>query len=136
MKKKTKASKTTRSPAEAAAGVATVVLRRAQAARKRKRKRWRRRRRTERQPTAVGCSPRTTRGGDDQGGAIELCRRGKTLESFSKPRIPLDKIVFRAQGGPKNENIKFKGLRPPAAGPQKNEGMRLRGYEATRLSLW
>ena len=29
-----------------------------------------------------------------------------------------------------------KGLCPPAAGPQKNEGMMLRGYEATRLSLW
>ena len=30
----------------------------------------------------------------------------------------------------------FKGLRPPAADPQKNEGMMLRDYEATRLSLW
>ena len=30
----------------------------------------------------------------------------------------------------------FKGLRPPAADPQKNEGMMVRGYDATRLLLW
>ena len=38
--------------------------------------------------------------------------------------------------GDKQKTILFKGLRPPAADPQKNEGMMLRGYEATRLSLW
>ena len=48
----------------------------------------------------------------------------------------VDSVIFRTKilpgdrfFGPKQDSDIFKGLRPPAADPQQNEGMMLRGYE-------